>query len=423
MLKKIQNSILFKNTFIYTLLTLINKGIPFLLLPILTHYLTPSDYGQIAIYNTVIAILSIIVGLSVDGAVGTNYFYLEKKKLKKYIGNVFIILTIFSVSVLSILMLFQTVISEQTNLPMEWIYIALGATIAQIITSINLTIWRSQQQAKNFAIYEIAQFTFNISISLVLVIGFQYGWIGRITGISSAIIIFGITSIYILYIRGFLEISFDKEYIRDILKFGIPLIPHNIALWMRSGVDILLITSIVGVSQTGLYSVGYAFGGIVGIFAHAFNNAYSPYLYSQLKDITKEKKIKIVKFTYIYFIGIIVFALLLSFVFSWLIPLFLEESYQDSIKYIIWISLGYAFSGMYLMVVNYIFYIKKTHLLSIITILMSLFHVLLSYMLIKKFGAIGAAYATTISFFLTFVLVWKMSNKEYKMPWGLEYIK
>jgi O-antigen/teichoic acid export membrane protein len=64
MIQKIRQSVLFKNTFIYTLLQLVNSGIPFLLLPVLTRYLTPEDYGMIATYNTFVGVLSIFVWLS-----------------------------------------------------------------------------------------------------------------------------------------------------------------------------------------------------------------------------------------------------------------------------------------------------------------------------------------------------------------------
>ena len=286
-----------------------------------------------------------------------------------------------------------------------------------MFTAINLTLWRSQQKAKPFAFYEISQTLFNISLSLFLIITLHYGWEGRVAGTATAGIIFGLLSIVFIYKRGYAVLNYSAEYMRDAFKFGIHLIPHQMALWMRSGVDILLITSIVGVSQTGLYSVGFQFGMVVGIFAHAFNNAFSPYLYEKLQNITPEIQKNLVKFTYIYFIGIVIFAMALSTFFIWLIPYFLGEKFQGASEYIYWISLAYAFQGMYLMVVNYIFYAKKNHLLSMVTISTSIFHVILSYLLIKYYGAIGAAYASVVSFFLTFVLVWRISSKVVEMPW------
>lgn len=414
---RFKSSLLIKNTFIYTLLQFVNSGIPFLLLPILTRYLTPSDYGMIANYNTYVGILSIFVGINMPGAVGVSFFHLDQGELKKYIGNVFNILLITTSLALLVVMIIQPYLLQKLTLPVVWLYIAIFVAWMQITTGINLTLWRSKQQAKPFALYEMSQTILNITLSLLLIVVLHYGWEGRVAGTATAVLLFGLLSIIFIYKRGYAELNCSLEYMKDALKFGINLIPHQVALWMRSGVDILLISSIVGVSHTGLYNVGFKFGMVVGIFAQAFNNAYSPYLYEKLKTITPGTREKIVKFTYIYFASIIVFSILLSTFFIWLIPLFLGDKFQGASEYIYWISLAYAFHGMYLMVVNYLFYAKKNHLLSMVTISTSIFHVILSYELIHYYGAIGAAYASVISFFLTFLFVWHISRRVVDMPW------
>ena len=111
------------------------------------------------------------------------------------------------------------------------------------------------------------------------------------------------------------------------------------------------------------------------------------------------------------------FSLILSTVFAWIIPIFIGERYHEITQYVYLISIAYAFQGMYLMVVNFIFYTKKTHLVSTVTISTSLLHVVLSYNLIYQYGAVGAAYASVISFFITFLFAWIMSNKAFSMPW------
>ena len=69
------------------------------------------------------------------------------------------------------------------------------------------------------------------------------------------------------------------------------------------------------------------------------------------------------------------------------------------------------------MIVGYIFYIKKTHMLAWITFFSASINVVLNYFLIKINGAIGAAQATTITFFVRFILTWTSSVRIYKMPW------
>ena len=416
-IKKIKSSKLLKNTFIYTLFRLFNKAIPFLLLPILTHYLTPDDYGMIATYNSFLGLVSVFVGLSLEGAINVSYFQLKQKELQIYISSVFIILISSTLFVFLAIVFFQPYLTEKFQLSVFWLNIVVFAALMQNITGINLTLWIAQQKAKPFALYEMFQVLLNVSLSLIFVILLHYGWEGRVSGMVVATVSFGVLSMFFIFKRGYATYTFSKKYILDALKFGIPLIPHRFALWLQAGIDILFITAIVGVSEAGLYSVGLTFGMIVVIFGRAFNNAFSPYLYEKLSNPSFDTKRDLVKLTYLYFIGIIIFAMFLSTLFIWLLPYIIGEKFQEAAKYIYWISLAGAFQGMYFMVVNYIFYVKKTHLLSMVTVTTSLFGAGLSYILISYFGAIGAAYASVVTFFLTFIFVWKLSSKVYSMPW------
>lgn len=82
-LAKKKPSLVLKNTIIYTLMELVKKGLPFLLLPIMTRYLSQSDYGVLAIFNSFISIAAIFISLNAAGAVGVNYFHLNKFEFPK----------------------------------------------------------------------------------------------------------------------------------------------------------------------------------------------------------------------------------------------------------------------------------------------------------------------------------------------------
>lgn len=416
-------SILFKNTFIYVLTEIINKAVPFLLLPILTIYLSPSDYGIVATYGAFTSILAVFVHLSLVGAVNVNFFKFSKEQLKIYIANVLVIISVSALICLAIIYIFQNQLSLKLEIPSIWLFLGLFVTISQFLTTLNLGLWQVEQQPKYFGIYQISLMLTNTSMVLILVVGLGMGWEGQLIGQAIATILFSLLSFRFIYRRGYLQFTFNKGYIKDALKFGVPLIPHTLSGWFRTGVDRIFLTTFIGSSATGIYSVGYQFGLIIGIIAVAFNQAYSPYLYRKLNNITLNDKLKLVKFTYAYFAGILLLAGAISLIMSWAITHFLNERYLDSKEVIPWVTFGYAFQGMYFMVVNYIFYVKKTYGLAAITFFGGLIHVALSYLLIKESGSIGAAQATTISFFITFILVWLLSSKLYPMPWGIGIIK
>jgi len=419
-LKKLYNNKLFKDSFVYIIADVINKGIPFLLLPILTYYLTPDDYGVLATFNSLIAILGTFIGLSIQGVVTVNFYKLNKRNFAQYIGNIIIIL-IFSFLIVSIILyLFRGYFENLIQIPYKWIVVASLLVVAIFIVTINLTLWIAEQQPKKYGIYQILETSLKFGLSLFFVIILSMRWEGRVLGMFIGGFISAIISLYLLYRRKFLDFTYNFDYIKDALKFGIPLIPHQLSFWLRSGAVIFLLVYLVGKKETGLYNVGAQLVVPLAVLNDAFNKAWAPFLYKKLSNNpSMQDKKKLVNFTYLYFFSILVLSLLLIFISPYIIELILNKKFYNSYIFIKFLAIATAFRGMYLMVVNYIYYEKRTKILAYITFGTSLFNVLFAYWLIKKIGAIGAAQAYMYAQALSFILVWFYSNKVYKMPWKI----
>lgn len=410
---------LFKNTFIYTGSNVINSAIPFFLLPVMTRYLTPTDYGIVATFNVLLTVMVVFVGLSMQGAVNVNFFKLNKEEHKEYVGNIIFILFTNSILVYIITYVLKSPLSIFTKFSEKWISNIIIVALFQSLFAVTIVLWQVEQKPLPYGLFKISRTILNVSLSLIFVILLGWGWQGRLLGIIITSIVFGLLSIFVIYKRRYIKFSFNKKYIKDALFFGVPLIPHALGGWIITGIDRIFINSMVNVAATGLYSVGYQVGMIIGLLARSFNLAWYPFLFEKLKENNYSTKIKIVKFTYLYDIGIIILALALSFVAPYFLKFFVSDVFYSSYKYVLWISLGYAFQGMYFMVSNYIFYIKKTYILAWVTLSSAGINIILNYFFIKANGAIGAAQATTITFFVTLILTWILSAKVYKMPWRI----
>jgi O-antigen/teichoic acid export membrane protein len=92
MLKVLFHSELLRSSTVYTLSTVINTAIPFLMMPVLTRYLAPTDYGIVAMFAVLVGIINPFVGLSLHGAVSVRYFVKEKADLPRFIAKCFMIL-------------------------------------------------------------------------------------------------------------------------------------------------------------------------------------------------------------------------------------------------------------------------------------------------------------------------------------------
>jgi O-antigen/teichoic acid export membrane protein len=419
--QKISQHSLFRSSLIYTLTDAVNKSIPFFLLPVLTHYLLPAEFGIATNFNVFVSILTIFIGVSIQGAISVNYHKLETRELKSYIGTTILIISFLFLIIITSVFIFQRLIFQ--FLPIDSYYIVLACFMAyfQSIVAINLTIWQLEGKPVTFGIYGIILTILNIGLSLIFVIYFEMGWKGRVDGSIIATCLCGAFSFFAILNRSNFRIGIKKKYIQDALLFSLPLIPHGLSIWIRSGIDRIYITHFLGDAANGIYATAFQFGLLISFITLAFNNAYVPYLYKNLSNsddfALARFKNKIVKFTYLYFFILLLFGGIMIFIAYFVINNFLSEKYIDTKSYVPLIMLSQVFQGMYLMVANYIFYAKKTKYMAIITFTCSILQVLFSYVLIKDIGAIGAAYSTVIVSFINFVAVWCYSYKAYKMPW------
>jgi len=408
------------NSLIYVAGDIVNKAVPFLMLPILTKYLTPSDYGMIASFTSFVGFLAIFIGLSLHGAVNVAFFKLDRKALRVYIVNTILILGISTMVVFLIVFIFNTAISNRLLLEKEWLYIAILVSLSQFITLLNTTLWIAEQNPKSYSIYQLTQTVLITALTILLVVGFGFGWEGQIIAMILGYISFAMISVVFLQKRDYFTFEYSKKDIKNLLKFGIPMIPHQLSGWIRTSGDKILLILMVGSTATGLFSVGYQVAMIMTVLASAFNRAWGPYLYKLLNEEDNQKnKIRIVKFTYLYFAAIIVLFVILYFLSELIFKYLLDKKFLDSMEFVIYILLANTFNGMYFMVVSYLFYTNETKKLAKITFSISIIHIMLSYFFIDMYGAIGVAYSGVISMFLIFIWVWYSGNSVYKMPWSL----
>jgi O-antigen/teichoic acid export membrane protein len=417
---KIIHSTLFRATGVYTITSIINASIPFFLLPVLTRYMTPEEYGLVAMFSVVTSFIIPFSGLSTNGAITRMYYEKENIDIRVYTTNCLLILVISTSIISSFFYFLAGPLSRITSLPVRILWVVVVISFSQFIIQVVLNHWQVQVKPMQYGIFQISKSFINASFSIWFVVFLGMSWQGRIWAQLSTFLIFAVLGIAILWKNGWLHFSYHPAYIRHALKFGIPLIPHTLGGVILTMTDRIFVTNMVGLATTGIYTVGYQIGAIIALLTTSFNSAYIPWLFTQLKTNLFSKKVLIVKLTYLYFLLLFSLALILSMVAPVLLSFFVGKEFAGSSIFVIWISLGYAFQGMYLMVACYITYVQKTSIFAWVTAVSALLNIGLNYMFINRYGAIGAAQATTIIYGFKFVIIWILSSKVYDMPWGLK---
>jgi len=410
----------FKTSSIYISSNIINAVIPFILLPVLTRYLSQVEYGQIAMFQLLVAALTAVAGMGVVGASSRKYYDKDVTflNLQDFNGACFHVLLISTLIISPFILYFSDEISRLLAIPKDWILTALMMASLSFIVQIRLGQWQIRNQASRYAVLQFIRSLANIILSLLFVITFNFGADGRIEAQLITALLIGGTSLYLLRKDDLVSFfSFKPLFIREALNFGIPLMPHIIGIFLLSSADRYIINSRLGLESAAIYMVSYQLSSALGIVFDAINKAYTPWLFALLKENLIEAKLKVIKATYLYMLFLLLLALL-SFVIGPFIVVFIAgDTYSQAGSIIGYLCAGHIFNGMYLMVTNYIFYSKKTKYLSLVTITSSVISIILMLLLIQYNGLVGVAQAFAISQFARFLFTWLLSAKVHPMPW------
>lgn len=399
-----------KNSVIYTASGLLLKCFSFFLLPLYTAYLTTSDYGITSIVNSFISTMSFIVALSVFAAV--TRFYVEYRdepnSLKRFYGSVIVFTYISGCIWFGIMFFFRKQLSSKvfSGEPF-WpiICISIISLVFNCQTTIYNNILMGQQKAGKVSIINLAYFFASFLFNLLFVVVLKYGAIGVI--LSTAIVNFLYTVFFTIDLLRTNSIVFciDCKILKEVLKYSIPLIPHNLSTSIALLISKILIGESGTLSAVGVYTVATQFANVADTVQGYVNTAYGPWLFEKLHDKKEGYKDDIRKVVCLLtsVIGLFFVALTL---FSHDCVLVLNRAYVDAWTYIPFIVFVYTLKTAYYFYVSILFYHKKaSRLLFIATLSGSIVNIVLSYIIIPVWGVYGSIVADGLSTLIRTLIV------------------
>lgn len=396
----------------------LSRAIPFLLMPIMTRVLTPTDYGAVAMFGLTVSVLNALTGLNTQYSIIVRYTQ-GNTNMPQYVSTCLVIIAVSVLCLLALVGLFGPWLSRWAEIPSVWIMVAVVVSAAQITTSVLLSLWQARGRATAYGAMEFSRTVLEALFSLTLVVGLGMAWHGRVLGQTLTALSAALFALYFLQRKGHLGLPVRWDYAKAALAYGLPLIPHAIGSLVLGLIDRAMVANMLSLHAAGLYAVALQLATILNLAAYAFNQAYQPWLYARLKEDQPSMKIKIVRATYQYFVLITLLALAMGLLAPPILGVLVGERFQQAAPIVIFLALGYAFVGMYYMVGGYIFYTGQTGKLAWITISAGLCNLIGNLYLIPKYGASGAAMAFAFAQCFTFVLTWILSQRVYAMPWLL----
>jgi O-antigen/teichoic acid export membrane protein len=411
-----ESRLLAKHSAIYGIGTATNKILALALLPIYTQYLTTHDYGIKELVGLTTDIIGTLASTSIASAFFRFYFeYQEERDRNLVLSSSYLFMGGFGLVLIVLLSCAAPVMADYIlDSPSLYTYflIAFVSMWFQIINGIGYNYQRAKLQSTWFIVLTITKLLLAVCLNIYFIIFLHLGVLGiLLSTLISSVILFFVLNVPQLIHTG---LGFSPKIIKEMLAFSFPLVWAQIGAFIVHISDRFFIKAFCSISDAGLYSLGYRFGTIPSTFvSEPFNQVWQP----RRLEIYKERDSEIMFgriFTYflvlISFIGLGV-AVLAKDVLMIMSGQHFWSAYRI-VPIIIMANTIYACNNHFNigLIIS-----KKTKYLAYINFTNGIFILLLNFLLIPRYGVLGAAYATLMGFIYKVGLTFYFSNRFFKI--------
>lgn len=410
-----------KHSLIYGSGEILIKIVAFLLIPLYTRYLNPDAYGLLQILIITASLVTIFLQFGIGSALFKSVIYHPEGNKKEIYSTAFFFILISSIVFLSIVYMNTKFFSrllfggeEQSRA-----FQILSLTIFfRNLSQITLAKLRIENRSLTFSILLLLQFTLKIGLNIYFIVFAKLGVIGIL---YADLVTSGLFSIiFICFLASDLQWAFSLSELKDMLEFGLPIVPGNLAMFALNMSNRYFIKHFAGMEAVGLFSLAYQFSMIMYLTIFAFQRAWASLMF-EIANEEDSKKIFAKNFTYFFLItGLI--ALGVSTFAPELIDLFADPKYHQASKIVPFLTLSNFFYGIFFYTAIGINIKKKTYFQTLSVIIGALFCIGLNYVLIPKYGMIGGALANLFSFMIMAFSEFYISNRLYPVPYSLNRI-
>lgn len=385
-----------------------------LLVPFYTAVLSTADYGISDLIVTTTSLLYPFTTLAISEAI--MRFALDKKVDRKSVYSI----GLSMIAIGYIILLFCSPLVKRTTIGEYYVFFMLYY-LSYCIHTITSYFVKGIENIKIYSIAGLLNSIIVISCNLFFLLVLKIGIVGYLL---SSIIGHSLTALFMfvcgrlyMYIIPFWKI--DSQLFRQMLKYSIPIIPNSISWWIANSSDKYVLNHFADVSQVGIYSISYKIPTIMMTVMGFFISAWQ---ISAVEDFGSEKSQQFFSdiFRKCFAVNVILASFLIAF--TKVIGTFLYSAdFFVAWRYVPVLVIANVFNVMASFMGTIYTSAKKTKMLSISTVLAALINIVMNFILIPKMGAMGAAIATALSYFIMWII--RMKNTRHIMQLTFSYRK
>ena len=371
---------------------------------IVAHWLGAEGVGQLAVINVTVAT---IVQLGSFGLPSSNTYVIAQDQARFRAAAVNSLLFALGAGALLALAL-----SAVASLRPDWfgfvspglIHVAAISIPFQLITLIGLNILLAVGKLREFNLLDLAGQSFVLINAVLVLLILRQGLATLVTLNTVASILVGVIIIWLLVIsaRSLAQSSWraDMSLLRQMIGYGIKFHISILAGTIIIRADLLVVNHFRGAAEAGVYSVASQFALLLMLLPGVIATLLFPRVTSE-QDARGETTCQVSRYT-----TFIMFVCCLAAVpFSLLLPLVYGAAFTDATG-LLWILLpGVYLMGLESVLVQHFNALGLPRAIPLYWIATLVLNLILVFALVPRYGAQGAAIASSISYAIIFALV------------------
>jgi O-antigen/teichoic acid export membrane protein len=408
----------FKHGAVYLIGTLLSRLAGFIMLPVYTRVLTPRDYGVMEMLAYTTDILTFLVGLGVSTAVTRHYYKYEGDRARNELVSTAAVLlfVLFVVVAIPVLLLAEPVTSLllKPGEPALFVRLSMVSLVIGVAIDVPMTVMRARQESQQVVLWGAIRLLLAIALNLVLVVWLRLGVLGvLISTIVSGGLVGGYLVSRLLRVTG---LHFSREKARALIAFGAPFAIWELGSFVLHFSDRFFLNAYGTLEEVGLYSLSYKVAIVIPFFVTGpFSSIWLP------KALEIEKReglgaipiLSAIQRHYNLLLICIAFGMSL---FAWdAIRVGTGPAFHSAYAPIPILAAAMVFFGYRQVAQIGVIIRDKPGLVARTTAFAAGTVLLLNWLLIPRWGAMGAAVATLGGFGIEFFVMRWFSMREYPL--------
>ncbi|MBD0347607.1 MAG: oligosaccharide flippase family protein [Thermoleophilia bacterium] len=405
-----------KHSAIYGLGGIVSRLLAVLLLPIYTAYLEPDDFGSVGVLIALSAVLVTILRGGISSAFFRFYFDSPETAHRLRVLRTSFWFTMASATAgLAAGVLLAEPIADALGVGDPWLVRAAFVGIWAQMNYEQLTaLFRVEERSLAFLAATLANLAVTVAATILLVVVLDWEALGVIVGNW-----LGTLTVYLAllgYRREQLGLQLDRPLLREMQRFGLPLVPAALALIAVNFSDRFFLVHLAGRDEVGVYELGVRTASAMVLLLTAFRTAWPAFAYS-IEDDAEAKRTYSFVLTYLVFVASWL-ALALAALSPWIVRLLASDpDYHPGSRVVGLLAFGTAAYAAYIVMAIGVGRARRTQFNWVIAGAAALVNVALNVLLIPRYEMMGAAVATVAAYVVLFAGMTYWAQRVYPVAY------